>query len=254
MVLRFSPPPDFKTCDTKRFVPREEHITRIHKRSVLILMTEGVLRFAENGKEIELTRGEYYIQRQGLLQEGLPLDRPPVYFFIEFDGSFSEGSDGLSLRGRFDTQRIQTLTERFEKAFTRHTADPYTLNSYMLRILSELLSTSSESDENSNLAELVKNYINANYSSKISLDDIAKKFSYTPDYIGTVFKRTFGITPHRYLSEVRMEQARWLLENTRMSAEQISASIGYEDFSSFYRCFKKTFGSSPRSLCRKNKS
>ena len=253
MVLKFSPSPDFKTCDTKRFEEGEVHVTRIYNKSVLILMIDGKLSFKEDGREISLERGDYYIQRQGLFQEGVPIEYPPTYFYIEFDGAFSEGNDGLSIVGRFDMDRISHLTERFGKAFSAHTANPYMLNSYMLRIFSELFSESSDNDENANTAHLIKNYINANYSSRLSLSHIAKKFSYTPDYIGMIFKKNFGTTPHKYLSQIRMTEAKWLLENTEMSAEQISSSVGYEDFSSFYRCFRKTFGMSPTALCRKDK-
>ena len=90
MVLNFYPTPSFTFCGTKIFLPNEKHVTRKFNRSVLILMTEGELSFLEDGELITLHEGEYYIQRDGLLQKGVPMSSPPKYFFIEFIGAYSD--------------------------------------------------------------------------------------------------------------------------------------------------------------------
>ena len=110
MNLLHSPAPEYYICAKKVFEAGEEHVTRIYKRSVLILMLSGTLRFIEGGKEISLEAGEYYIQQQLILQEGLPLTDPPVYYYIEFNGHFSE-SGALALRGKFDPNIITPLFE-----------------------------------------------------------------------------------------------------------------------------------------------
>ena len=118
----------------------------------------------------------------------------------------------------------------------------------MLRIFGELFVCANPVNEKYNLAMLVRNYMDANYSSRITMDDVAKQFGYAKDYIARIFKEQFHITPHQYLINLRMEQARWMLENTCLSAEQIALSVGYSDFSAFYRCFRKSFGTSPGSV------
>ena len=80
-VLTESGTLDLKICATKQFAPNEVHVTRIYGYSVLILMMEGVLRFCENGTLVELKKGEYYIQRANIFQNGYlgkePLLPPP---------------------------------------------------------------------------------------------------------------------------------------------------------------------------------
>ena len=147
MVMKFTPSPTFIVCDTKVFQPKELHCTRLYNRSVLILMMDGELRFREDGKLFTLLPGEYYIQRNGLLQEGVPMDKPPIYFWIEFHASYSEDAIGLPLRGTFRMLNVVPLIERMEDLFHHHRADPFKLNSYMLRIFSELLSSSNYIDE-----------------------------------------------------------------------------------------------------------
>ncbi len=68
---------------------------------------------------------------------------------------------------------------------------------------------------------------------------------YTEDYLIRPFKSHYGVTPHRYLIGRRMDHARWLLENTTLSTEQIASAVGYPDFSVFYRAFCNVHGASP---------
>ncbi len=247
MVLNFSPTPEFYICATKVFEENELHVTRIYNKSVLILMMDGELRFKEDGKEMSLKRGEYYIQRDGLLHQPLPIRETPVYFYIEFFGSFGEG-DGLPIYGRFDPKNIVPLLESCEELFTSRNVNPFLLNSYMMRIFSELLAVSPKRDENPHFVSLVRKYLSANYYSSLSLSDIAEKFGYTEDYIIRAFRKKYGKTPHKYLTDIRMERARWMLENTDLNATETAQSVGYNDFSSFYRAFRQAYGVSPSKI------
>lgn len=65
-----------RICDVKRFQSNEYHITRIYNYSVLIVMMEGILQFYEDGILHTLYPGDYYIQRAGLLQEGMNIRAP----------------------------------------------------------------------------------------------------------------------------------------------------------------------------------
>ncbi|MBE6549169.1 MAG: helix-turn-helix transcriptional regulator [Ruminococcaceae bacterium] len=252
MILDFSPSPNFYACSTKVFLQNEIHVTRRYKRSVLILMLGGVLRFMEDGKEITLEKGEYYIQRQGLFQEGVPLDDPPIYFYIEFYGHYSDGENGLALRGSFSPEKLSAITEGLEAIFKEHKANFFLLNSYMCRIFSELLEGVPTLNEKTNTARLIKNFISSRYYSQTKISDISKKFGYAEDYVIRIFKEIYGITPHKYLTNIRLEHARWLLENTDKTADEIAVSIGYNDFSTFFRAFKNAYGVSPSNIRRAN--
>ena len=245
MILDFSPSPSFLACSLKIFEPNEIHVTRYYTRSVLILMFDGELRFMEDGKEVCLSRGEYYIQRQGLFQDGVPLDSPPTYFYIEFYGSYSDDKNGLELRGRFPIDKFKGITEEMWALYKSHGANLFLINSYMLRVFSKLLDVSANFNEKTNTANLIKNFISSKYYSQIKISDIAKQFGYAEDYVIRIFRDTYGMTPHKYLISIRMEHARWLLENTDKTAYEISVSVGYNDFSTFYRNFKKIMGCSP---------
>jgi len=208
-------------------------------------MQEGELRFLENGVPVCLKPGEYYIQRHGLLQEGIPLTDPPTYFYVEFQGTYEKSGIGLPLRGTFQEKNISSLTERMEKMYRGHHRDLFRLNSYLLRIFSELMANTPLKDEKQNTAFWVRSYLDSNYYTPITLEKLSQIFGYNKDYISRIFKEQYGLPPHQHLVNQRMEHACLLLETTELSAEQVALSVGYSDFSVFYRAFRKMFGISP---------
>ena len=76
--------PTYRLSAFRKFLPGERHITRVESGDILLLMLDGVLRFTEDGVPVELTRGEYYIQERGLLQEGPEVSDSPYYFYLHF--------------------------------------------------------------------------------------------------------------------------------------------------------------------------
>ena len=245
MFLRTKPLPEFYNCATKIFLPNELHITRICRQSVLIIMWSGILRFREDGIDRELHAGEYYIQRAGLLHEGLLPCDTPEYFYIHFYGQFTEESGGMPLRGAFSEKPMRAMCRRMEEMWLDRSTDALRLNSQMLRILSELSAGSLVDEEQSSIAYRLKAHLDIKYTEPILLSDLSQSFGYTEDHLIRSFRAQYGITPHRYLSGKRMDHARWLLDNTKLTVEQISVAVGYTDFSTFYRAFCKAHGHAP---------
>ena len=59
--------PTWAYSSFRYFEKHEQHTTRVYKWNVLVMVFEGVLRFRENGNMVEVSAGEYYIQKKGLL-------------------------------------------------------------------------------------------------------------------------------------------------------------------------------------------
>ena len=87
--------------------------------------------------------------------------------------------------------------------------------------------------------------ISAEFRSPLSLAKIAERYGYSEDYTIRLFKNEFGITPYQYLLKKRLSEAEHLLITSVKSVEEISREVGYNDFSTFYRDFRKRFGMSP---------
>lgn len=109
----------------------------------------------------------------------------------------------------------------------------------------EYLNTSMQTAKNADFVTLAKGYIEANYALDIGVAQIAEVLQITPNYLSTLFRRVEGVTLSRYLTGVRMECARKLLESSQMCIEQIAREAGYADAHYFTRVFKENFGVYP---------
>jgi two-component system, response regulator YesN len=91
----------------------------------------------------------------------------------------------------------------------------------------------------------IRHYIETNYQkSTLSLDDVANELGYSVSYISAILKR-HDTSFTKYLTQVRMEQAKILLANPNNKLVAIANEIGYDDPYYFSHCFKKCFGVSP---------
>lgn len=90
-----------------------------------------------------------------------------------------------------------------------------------------------------------QDYIMANYKSDISLDDVSRNVDISPYYFSKIFKESTGQTFIDYLTGIRIEKAKDLLENTDLSMKEICSEVGYSNPNYFSRIFKKNTGVSP---------
>jgi AraC-like DNA-binding protein len=65
------------------------------------------------------------------------------------------------------------------------------------------------------------------------------------NYLNILFRREAGITLYKYLTRVRMEHAKHLLEEGREPVVGIAAAVGYPNCNSFTRAFRKSVGVAP---------
>ena len=132
----------------------------------------------------------------------------------------------------------------------RRCTNTFLMDSYMYRVLSELYVNIPDGKQVSNLLSMVKKHIDSEYSSISNVQDIAHRFGYNVDHLTKLFIRKYRVSLYQYLKNVRMDHAMWLLQNTGMSLSQIARSVGYDNYSSFYRMFVGTYRTSPRSISR----
>jgi len=79
----------------------------------------------------------------------------------------------------------------------------------------------------------------------MGLQYISSVLLISPAYLSRNFKKIQGITVSKYIMKCRMERAKTMLEQTNMTAAQISEEIGFHDFFYFSKCAKEYFGVSP---------
>lgn len=101
------------------------------------------------------------------------------------------------------------------------------------------------SEKSLSLIETAKEYIRTNYSKDISLDDVSRIVNISPYYFSKIFKEDTGEGFVEYLTKVRIDKAKELLETTEFSMKEICSMVGYADPNYFSRSFKKNVGVTP---------
>jgi AraC family transcriptional regulator len=96
----------------------------------------------------------------------------------------------------------------------------------------------------------VAQYIEEHLSQDISLATLAEVARLSPYHFVRAFKQSFGLPPHRYLSSLRIQQAKSLLANPAMSVTQIGFNLGFSEASSFTTSFRKHTGLTPTAYRR----
>jgi len=99
--------------------------------------------------------------------------------------------------------------------------------------------------KNVDIIRKTREFIRTNYKKKIKLVDISKAIYLSPYYLSHIFKKETGSTLLEYLTKVRIEEAKYLLENTQWNTTQIAFKVGYSDQSYFCKVFKKSESISP---------
>ena len=88
-------------------------------------------------------------------------------------------------------------------------------------------------------------YIQQNFTGKILLKEFGEQFHLSEKYISRYFKEHFHITISQYVTYLRLEHAKHLLQDTDIPVTEVAMQSGYQNVSYFIRSFKKTYGMSP---------
>lgn len=95
---------------------------------------------------------------------------------------------------------------------------------------------------------LVKDYINSRLHQDLKLDEIAAIAQISPYHFLRLFKQSTGTTPHQYILQCRLNQAKSLLKYSDLSIVEIATRTGFCDQSHLTRYFKRILGVTPKKL------
>ena len=96
-------------------------------------------------------------------------------------------------------------------------------------------------------------YVNEHFTdSDISLKSLGERFHISASSASRMFRNASGSNFHEYVSQLRLERAKRLLADGKMSVEQIARTVGYESDTSFRRAFQRQTGMTPREWTEKS--
>lgn len=101
------------------------------------------------------------------------------------------------------------------------------------------------SNNSKGIIEQAKEMINKNYSSDLTLKNIADRFHLSKNYFGQLFKNETDMTVNEYINMVRIKKAMELLTRSNLKVYEIAYQIGFNDQHYFSLVFKKIVGVAP---------
>ena len=89
-------------------------------------------------------------------------------------------------------------------------------------------------------------YLDEHFTEPVRIEQLAAQVFLSPDRFTEVFARAMGRTPRDYLKHLRLERAKMLLSEDKLSIAQVGLLSGFSDPAYFARLFKENLGVSPR--------
>ncbi|MBO9732799.1 MAG: helix-turn-helix transcriptional regulator [Chitinophaga sp.] len=94
----------------------------------------------------------------------------------------------------------------------------------------------------------IKDYITQHFDRPLSLMELARKAGINQMKLKTGFKELFNTTVFGYLSDIRMQEAKRLLQEEKLYVSEVADRIGYKHPHHFTAAFRKKFGQLPRDI------
>ncbi|WP_051236979.1 bifunctional transcriptional activator/DNA repair enzyme AdaA [Paenibacillus pinihumi] len=91
----------------------------------------------------------------------------------------------------------------------------------------------------------IAGFIETGYAEPLTLNALSQAFHGSPYHLQRTFKRIMGVSPSRYIQQVRMEKAKELLLHTDMSVMDIAVAVGISNAAHFATLFRKKTGCTP---------
>ncbi len=257
--LRLSEASKFEACNAGLFVSPAHgiHPERVIDSHELILVRTGTLVLGEETRVFALEQGDTLILWPGRVHRGVaPYASDTSFYWVHFYLRSKvplPGGEGASIPQHCRLPEPLRLTElflRFLDDQERHRLDKdYASTLVKLMLLEIALQNSphfSAERRSQNLATQVQTLITRSFRQPLSTSLIARKLHRNPDYLGRVYRQTYGCNPTEGIHRARMKHAKNLLLLTSMNVDEIAVACGYEDSDYFRKVFRRFFDMQPR--------
>lgn len=143
---------------------------------------------------------------------------------------------------------VSRLTELYQAFATSGVIREALLSKYLNDILTACLLDSpcpGQADAHAGMTEEITAYISEHFSEELSVSALARSAGLSQYYFIRTFKKETGFTPHEYLINIRINTAKYLLKNSRLSVKEICFHTGFSCEAVFCSAFKKRIGMTP---------
>lgn len=264
--------------------PNEARRPHTHEYFQIYYVAHGSLSHFVSGTSSELCRGDMFIIPPGITHYIVPGDSTVFYSFSFMPDfmyeSIAQGSLSSSFISRLTSSKasdirpkvsvspdeiiyIESIMENILKDFEKKPlgfndsirAYLALLISLIARIYYETTNEEVSANFNSNKEFVLHciEYMENNFTDNISLNAITKRFAMSKSNFCSLFSKLTGYSFNQYLNICRIKKAtEYIVNGYKITA--LYSLCGYNDFSTFYRNFKKITGTTPKDYQLKAKS
>lgn len=152
-----------------------------------------------------------------------------------------------AIRGGLDPETAFSLSDDFiQKAeLLNALEDLARLNVQMLLEFTRRVEAAKCGGSGSKLIRSARRYLSAHLGENLSTEELSRALGMNRTYLCKRFREETGQTVGHYITSMKMEEAKRLLDITKKSAAEIALYLGYSSQSYFVKVFKKQFGVTP---------
>jgi AraC-like DNA-binding protein len=221
----------------------------------VVLIPPGISHYAKiHNTEVPYRRFVFWISRSYYKHL---IDSSEVYgYVLQYVNEAKENlfhNDIISFN-TIQAKILQLMEEIQNKQFGWEEKITLCVNDLMLhlnRIVYERNHTHSQTEEKSLYQNLIY-YIDNHMEEELTLEQIARAFYVSKYHIAHVFKDNIGISLHQYIMKKRLKISKEAIESG-MSIKEAFAMSGLNEYSSFFRAYKKEYGITPKESKRNMK-
>lgn len=228
---------------TKKNSPKERQSygKRIVKYYELELILDGSGTIITEQQMIQTMPERLFIRKPGMEVEGFS---PYYSYYIVFK---DESRELQEIEFPLYIDSMGQLADFF-KTIRNHflypdAASEFEIKGCLFKILSSVIK--SISNRNFPIQEESVTYIKDHLEDPLTVSMLADLSGYSINHYINLFKKAVGETPSAFIRRCRIQRACELLEETNDTMETVARQCGFQNFSYFFRSFKKVQGQTP---------
>jgi AraC-like DNA-binding protein len=225
-------------------------------------VTDGEITIEYGGRKSVAGVGDIVFFNPGVVYSAFGGSGPCAHIFIHFDFPLGERFNFLNefdLMGvtanRYFREEGEAFRNTFDAFLNKTPMSSLALKGYFLVLLAKLLAVprdlppgyTASLPQPKHFAKLkpVLQYIEEHIGENIPAELLAEMIGMSTKYFYAFFKTNIGLTPHHYITRIRMNRARELLLDPKLSIKEIAYRLGFSDPYTFSKIFKRLHRTSP---------
>lgn len=207
-------------------------------------------RLEEKGEEEKISWNEQEKELRGIIFEGKKTDDFISYLFelVRYPRENLRGFRDLlfvldNLAKEMEDRHGIIHIKKREAGYKIQDVENYYIEK--MNYISETIQERTEKKYSNIVVDMMR-YINKNYCREISLESLGEEFQMNGVYLGQIFKKETGTTFLKYLTALRIEEAKRLLAQGDKNVSEVSEIVGYKTSQYFSQIFIKNVGMKPQ--------